>query len=77
MTGGQSQMVFRMAKTPENAAYYDRLVKAEKDWQVEFCYCSVFEDCWIARGKWTEPQKIKECRRDEPTEFIPQGGKAG
>jgi hypothetical protein len=69
--GGQSQAVFRIPRTAENAQYFELLAKDTKRWNIAFCYCSVFQDCWQVRGVWLEPERIKECRRDEPNEFIP------
>jgi hypothetical protein len=70
--GGQSQFVFRIPKTADNAQYWDRLAKdASARWDIEYCYCSVFEQCWQVRGVWQEPEPIKQCRRDAPREFIP------
>jgi hypothetical protein len=69
--GGQSQFIFRTAKTPENAPIWDRLDAAQSKWTVEFCYCSVFDECWEVRGKWQEPQPVKQCVRDETKEFVP------
>jgi hypothetical protein len=69
--GGQSQAVFRIPKTAENAQYFDLLAKDTKRWDVAFCYCSVFQECWQVRGAWLEPERIKECRRNESREFIP------
>lgn len=25
------------------------------------CYCSVFDECWIADSRKTEPSKVKQC----------------
>jgi hypothetical protein len=69
--GGQSQFVFRLPRTQENAQLWDLLAKAQDRWDVEFCYCSVFEECWEVRGIWKEPVHIKQCRRDEAREFLP------
>ena len=69
--GGQSQLVFRLAKTAENAPLWDLLAKDEERWDVEYCYCSVFRECWEVHGKWQEPQHVKQCRRDESREFMP------
>lgn len=69
--GGQSQFVFRTARTPENARYWDLLAQAQPRWKVEFCYCSVFDDCWIVRSKLSEPEPAKQCVRDEAHEFMP------
>lgn len=69
--GGQSQFIFRSRRTPENGPYWDQLQAAQKNWSIEYCYCSVFDDCWFVRGKWEEPQPIKQCVRNEATEFVP------
>jgi hypothetical protein len=69
--GGETQTVFRFAKTDENARFWDRLSKAQSRWNVDFCYCSVFDECWMVRSKWVEPQPVKQCRRDDANEFLP------
>jgi hypothetical protein len=68
---GQSQLIFKMARTPENAQSWDALDKAQAKWDIEFCYCSVFDDCWQVLGKWREPERVKQCVRDEAREFTP------
>jgi hypothetical protein len=68
---GQTQLVFRVPKTAENAQFFDLLAKDEPRWNVEFCYCSVFQECWQVRSKWSEPERVKQCRRDESREFLP------
>jgi hypothetical protein len=60
-----------MPRTAENAQLWDLLEKDEGRWDVEFCYCSVFEECWEVPSKWREPEHIKQCRRDESREFLP------
>jgi hypothetical protein len=69
--GGQSQLVFRIAKTDENSRFWDLLAKDSERWDVEYCFCSVFQECWQVHGKWQEPEHIKQCRRDEAREFLP------
>ncbi len=68
---GQQQFVFRIRKTPENAVYWDHLQGTQTSWNVEFCYCSVFDECWRVPGKWEQPVKAAACPRDEATEFVP------
>jgi hypothetical protein len=60
--GGAEQMIFRSIRTPENARLWDLLDDAQKKWSIEFCYCSVFDECWFV---------VKQCLRDEPNEFTP------
>src|SRR5215469_888373 len=69
--GGQQQFIFRLAKTAENAQIWDLLNKDEGRWDLEYCYCSIFQECWQVRGKWDEPEHVKQCRRDESREFLP------
>lgn len=69
--GGEQQLIFRIAKTPENARYWDMLDAVWKKWDIEYCYCSVFEECWQVHGIWAEPEPVKQCVRDEPREFTP------
>jgi hypothetical protein len=68
---GELQAVFRSVKTAENAQYWEALEAAQPRWSLEYCYCSVFEECWYVRNKWEEPEPIDECVRDEPNEFTP------
>lgn len=69
--GGQSQAVFRIARTADNAQFWDLLAKDSDRWDIEYCYCSVFEQCWQVHGVWQEPEPTRQCRRDETHEFIP------
>jgi hypothetical protein len=71
VSSGQPQLVFRIARTPDNTRLWDLLEKAADRWDVEYCYCSVFDECWVVRGVWGEPAPIAECKRDEPNEFTP------
>jgi hypothetical protein len=65
------QFVFRLIRTPENAEYWDLLQTSQKKWNVEYCYCSVFDDCWRVPAKWVDPVEVDECTRDESSEFVP------
>jgi hypothetical protein len=69
--GGQQQFAFRIYKTPENAELWQRLDQQSQRWDIEYCYCSVFDECWQVRGKGQEPGRIRRCTRDESREFLP------
>jgi hypothetical protein len=69
--GGELQAVFRSVKTPENAQYWEALEAAQPRFSIDYCYCSVFEECWYVPSKWAEPEPVDECVRDEPNEFMP------
>jgi hypothetical protein len=69
--GGQSQFVFRIPKTAENSQFWDLLKNDSERWQIEFCYCSVFQECWHVPGKWQDPKPVRQCERHEAREFLP------
>jgi hypothetical protein len=71
VAAGQSQLVFRLPRTPENAKWWDALVKQQSRWNVAFCYCSVFNECWAARSETADATPVKQCTRNERTEFTP------
>jgi hypothetical protein len=70
ISGGKSQLVIRIAKTAQNAKVWDRLSNSQSRWDIDYCYCSVFDECWAVHPS-TEPQPIKQCTRDEAHEFQP------
>jgi hypothetical protein len=69
--GSGEQPVFSVARTPENARYWELLQAARPKWNIEFCYCSVFDECWQVLGILGEPGPVEECVRDESREFTP------
>jgi hypothetical protein len=71
VASGEPQLVFRIAKTPENARFWEMLAAAQDKWDFEYCYCSVFDECWEVPSVSSEPQPVDECTRDEPHEFMP------
>jgi hypothetical protein len=68
---GEQQLVFRIPRTPENGRFWDKLAATNGKWDIEYCYCSVFDECWEVKGVFGEPAPIDECTRDEPHEFTP------
>jgi hypothetical protein len=71
VAAGASQSVFRYPRTPENAHWWDLLSAQQSRWNVEFCYCSVFDECWFVHGTQADDTSVKQCTRDEATEFTP------
>jgi hypothetical protein len=69
--GAQQQFVFRITRPADNEKYWDLLNASQGNWDVEYCYCSVFKECWEVLKNWDEPRPIKECRRDDSREFMP------
>lgn len=50
--------------------------RAERFWRqaqtrlrTETCYCSVYDECWLADSNLPEPTKVSECAVDTATQF--------
>jgi len=69
--GGGQQQVFSMVRSDENAHYWDLLNARREGWDVELCYCSVFEECWQVLSAAADPEPVDTCTRDEAREFVP------
>jgi hypothetical protein len=65
-------MVFRIDKTPQNARYWQMLDDGmnRQGVRLDYCYCSVFEECWAVQGDVRKP--VKACIRDRQHEFTPK-----
>jgi hypothetical protein len=70
VAAGQSQLVFKLKRTID-PKMWDLLTAQESRWNVAFCYCSVFDECWAVHGRWADDKSVKQCTRDEATEFMP------
>jgi hypothetical protein len=68
---GQPQLVFKVPRTPENALWWDQLAKQQSRWNVSYCYCSVFDECWLVPSENADAKRVKQCVRDEKIEFTP------
>lgn len=70
-------LIFRIDKTPPNARYWDLFDNAmnAKRLTVEFCYCSVFDECWSVKGAIRE--QVRACVPDPHLEFIPKPRTSG
>ena len=69
IAGHDTQFVFRIERTPANALWWDKVHASQDSWKIDYCYCSVFDECWAVRGEDHAP--VKACLRDEPHEFDP------
>jgi len=67
----QSQLVFKVPRTSENARWWDLLADQQSRWNVGYCYCSVFDECWAVRTEFDDSRSVKQCTRDEAHEFTP------
>jgi hypothetical protein len=70
--GGQTQLVWHLVRTDDNAKVWEKMHDdMEKNWEMQYCYCSVFNECWQVNSVWQEPEPVMQCTRDEANEFIP------
>jgi hypothetical protein len=55
-------------RTESNATVWTALDHARQGGRITMstCYCSVFDECWIARTNEFPPQEVKRCAADEP-----------
>ena len=58
---GEKTEFIRLARTDANAAIWDKLETERWSVVVRSCYCSIFEDCWIADNRQRRPQPVDEC----------------
>ena len=64
---GQQTNFIRLAKTDENAGIYEKLDTERWKVVVRSCYCSIFDDCWIADNRQKRPQPVEACPADWTT----------
>lgn len=52
-------------RTEQNATAWDALDRARQEKRIvaSVCYCSVFDECWIARSDTFPPQETDSCER--------------
>lgn len=58
---GDTVSFFRLARTPQNQAIWDRLNVERWKLEVRTCYCSIFEDCWVVEGLQSRPRPADSC----------------
>ena len=44
-------------------------VQAQTRFETVMCYCSVYDECWIADSRKPEPREVKVCAADSTAEF--------
>lgn len=56
-------LALRWPRTEENAALWAALDRARQTGRitVSACYCSVFDDCWLAQTRQFPPQEVASC----------------
>jgi len=64
-----SVTAMRWPQTPANAELWTTLDTARQRGRITMsaCYCSVFDECWIARSNDFPPEEADSCAVEEPT----------
>lgn len=59
-------LALRWPRTEENAALWRALDRARQSGRITMsaCYCSVFDDCWIARTHEFPPREVRTCESE-------------
>jgi hypothetical protein len=63
LRAGSEEVMLRWPRTDANAALWDYVDKARQGGRVglQACYCSIFDECWIATTKSLRPKSVKSC----------------
>ncbi|MFT6462370.1 MAG: hypothetical protein ACJA0Y_001875 [Maricaulis maris] len=64
----QQTVVFARLDYPENPeaqAVWEALNTARRTLEIELCYCSVFDDCWLANFPRQTREPIDQCRIED------------
>jgi hypothetical protein len=68
LVAGRVQQVFRWARPSEAEAGAFRLWKAvermPEHFDIQACYCSVFDDCWLTKFDGKVPQPVAACQAE-------------
>lgn len=58
---GESHTFLTLPQRANNADVWRRLDRARRQVTFRACYCSVFDECWIATLKDLEPKRVDTC----------------
>lgn len=66
LRAGDSVRFFTVPKPPGDGSAWEKLNVQRHDVSFEFCYCSVFDDCWKTDGSTLRPEPVEICPGTEP-----------
>ena len=63
LKGGGEQVILRWTRTEANGGLWDYADAARQGNRItlESCYCSIFDQCWVASTKYFRPAAVKKC----------------
>jgi len=64
LPAGQTIDFLTQSAEPDQHSIYDRFdrIRGQGELEIEYCYCSVMEDCWSIDATSTEPLEVGSCR---------------
>ena len=75
---GEKTEFIQMTHTDANATIWNKLDIERWSVVVRSCYCSIFDDCWIADNRQKRPHQVDECPADWTTfDERPYAGTSG
>lgn len=66
LAAGDEAGAWRWARTPTNAELWQAVDRARQEGRIttRACYCSLFEDCWIAESNKFPPTPVDSCEAE-------------
>ena len=63
LKAGSEQVILRWPRTEANAAFWAYADEARQHDRIslEACYCSIFDECWLASSRVFRPQPVAAC----------------
>jgi hypothetical protein len=58
---GENIGFIRLVKSAHNSAVWDKLELERWKVAVRYCYCSIFDDCWVKDSRKADPEPVKVC----------------
>jgi len=68
LEGGDERHVLRWQRTEANAAFWE-IAQARlsniNELKLQACYCSIFDQCWLASNRSFKPQSVESCSNED------------
>lgn len=63
ITAGETRTLLHLEKASANPSFYAKLNQTRWKVTLKACYCSVFDDCWVAEFRSLAPLSVRDCSR--------------
>lgn len=61
-----TQILLTWPRTQDNAPLFDLAKRWRGQFHLSACYCSIFDQCWVADSKTTWPRQVRSCAANRP-----------